>query len=622
MFRIALISVAIFSFVFSCSPGPRRTLTQSEKMADMYWMYSKFDQNYAPREMKEALHSFNYEEIKKQYLEKASNATTNEEFYQVMMQFVAEFKDAHTSADIPLSNLPGRSKIAYLGFTGTRIKNYYHVKKLLPTIQAGSNYPIKVDDQILKIDGIPMLDFVDSKLIKNRNLGLKQANYSALMGKAFTRRSFFETFPEKQDVVLTIKRAGVEQEVTLPWIIKDFVTFRNEQTKATQKTQAAIHGANYKLNITDTDFQKVESLASLIALKAVSLEKVTSILKSNKDFDSIYQNVFENLENFELQDSFKRQKEINVWTFVDLIHAYLEPVKLTSTDTITEMRKTRYLPTIAHHVPHTKTYKAYTTMVETEGKTIKIGVIRLHSFSPGGSEPEIINEFKKTLKYFMDWGVEKVIIDLLDNGGGSLTLGTKLAQAMSSKKIDLPTIQLKINETWLDNFEQKSLSAPSDSEKEIARRTFQTLLDRSQKSRILSQDLPVTALFPLQVHANTELKVKDKVYPFDFLLLVNEMCASMCDIFTAMIQDNNLGTIMGSKTMGAGGNVTSHMQAPNSGLIIRQTESLLVRSREQKDYLENNGVEPDVKIEPYNMKANLYYEVIEKAFKHFKDKVK
>ncbi len=617
MLKVLLLPIILFSFVFSCSPGPRRTLTQSEKLADMYWLYSKFDQNYAPREMKAKLHNFDYEKMKTDYLTKAMNTYSNEEFYQVMMQFVAEFKDAHTSADIPISNLPGRSKLAYLGFSGKRIKNYYKVTKLLPSIVDGSKYPIKENDKILKVDGVELLEFIDKNLTKNRNLGQTQSNYTALMSKIFTRRSYFETFPKKQDVELVIDRDGEEMTVVLPWIVKDFYVFRDEQTRATEQANIKTYGQDYKLRISKDDYKKIESLASLVAIDAISLEQVRSIISRTKDFDDIFKIVYQGLgANF--GDHFRKPEEIDAWTFVDLMEKYLTPSDSAS-DPMVAMASERYIPTPSHHVPHTSTYKAYTTMMDdSSGDKIKVGVIRIHSFSPGGDEQEVISEFKKTLQYFMDFGVKNVVIDLLDNGGGSLTLGMQLAQAMTSKKLNLPTIELKINETWLDRFENNSINGKSDSEKEIAKRAFDKMLESSNKNNILSQDFPIKSLYPFQQIVNSDLVVDEKEYEFKYLLLTNELCASMCDIFSGIFQDNNLGKIMGSQTMGAGGNVTSHMQAPNSGLIVRQTESLLKRSRDKKDYIENNGIVPDISIEPYNMKESLYYEVFEKAFDYFK----
>jgi len=611
--------MAIIMAFISCAPGPRRQLSQSERVADMFWLYSKFDQNYAPRNLKEKTHSFDYKELQKKYMKNAMLDQSNEQFYQLMMSFIAEFKDAHTSGDIPISTLPGRTKIAYLGFKGKRLKDSYKITELLPTIKKDSNYPIKIGDKIEKIDGIDLLTFINTHLTKTRNLGHAQANYTALMGKIFTRRSFFDAFAKNEDTILTVKRGEETLEITLPWVIKDFVTFRKEQTKAQEQKKKAELGDDYNLTIRDIDYKQLETLTQFVALKSISLEQIKSIISKTKNFEEINSIAFKQFQIQKLEQSFQRQMDLDIWTFIDLMKTYLEPVTQDNgvEDVIKEMKKDRYLPTIVHHVPHTKVYKAYTTYQSVKGVKTRIGVIRLHSFSPGAQEKLVIAEFKKTLKYFMDFDVKNVVIDMLNNGGGSLTLGAKLAQAMTSKKLELPTVELKINETWLDNFETKSLEAGSDSEKEIARRTFQILMDKKANNEILSQSLPITALFPLQMSPNKKLIVDKKAYPFKFVLLVNEMCASMCDIFSAIIQDNKLGTIVGSQTMGAGGNVTQHIQAPNSNLIIRQTESLIVRSRDQKDYIENNGIIPDVKIKAYEMQENKFQKIIEKAFEQF-----
>src|SRR5438067_11466 len=103
-----------------CSPAPSRVLTPDEKRADMLWMYSMFDQNYAPREYKAKTLGFDYQQLKADYLQRALQTTDNESFYYLMNNFVAEFHDAHTGATLMTSSLPGRTQIAYLGFEGVR----------------------------------------------------------------------------------------------------------------------------------------------------------------------------------------------------------------------------------------------------------------------------------------------------------------------------------------------------------------------------------------------------------------------------------------------------------------------------------------------------------------------
>jgi C-terminal processing protease CtpA/Prc len=61
------------------------------------------------------------------------------------------------------------------------------------------------------------------------------------------------------------------------------------------------------------------------------------------------------------------------------------------------------------------------------------------------------------------------------------------------------------------------------------------------------------------------------------------------------VKDNQLGVLMGSQSMGAGGNVVPHMMTPISRMIMTQTESLAVDLK--GNYLENNGVLPDVSVD-------------------------
>lgn len=129
---------------------------------------------------------------------------------------------------------------------------------------------------------------------------------------------------------------------------------------------------------------------------------------------------------------------------------------------------------------------------------------------------------------------------------------------------------------------------PSDAEKTLAKRVLTQFESEMKSGRRISSPLSIEALVPFELAPNTSLKNN-----FKTILLVNEMCASMCDIFSAILQDNNMAEVVGSKTMGAGGNVVSHYQAPNSHMILRQTESLIIRSNDIRSYIENNGVEPD-----------------------------
>src|SRR6185437_3948693 len=140
----------------ACSPVPAHLLSKDEKDADMAWLYSQFSENYAPMQLKESLYSFDYDQLKTAYLAAADATTTNEDFYNVMYQFVAEFHDAHTAGDLEPAQLPGRVTETYLGFAGKRQDDGLVVTSILPTLQVSaktSNYPIQVDDVITQLVG-------------------------------------------------------------------------------------------------------------------------------------------------------------------------------------------------------------------------------------------------------------------------------------------------------------------------------------------------------------------------------------------------------------------------------------------------------------------------------------
>ena len=69
----------------------------------------------------------------------------------------------------------------------------------------------------------------------------------------------------------------------------------------------------------------------------------------------------------------------------------------------------------------------------------------------------------------------------------------------------------------------------------------------------------------------------------------------MCDIFSSVFKDKEMGVVIGQRTMGGGGNVTQHGVTPVSKFGLSMTESLIISPKGQ--YIEDNGVTPDVKVD-------------------------
>jgi C-terminal processing protease CtpA/Prc len=280
-----------------------------------------------------------------------------------------------------------------------------------------------------------------------------------------------------------------------------------------------------------------------------------------------------------------------------------------------KFKKLRAIPQEVRWItPDHATYPTYVSQEVKDDRVKLVATMYLDTFSPKAKSADVVQEFKDTLEHLAFYGVNDLIIDLVNNGGGSLGLGMNLAQALSPEKVEMPGIQFRNSQSWMNQFEDLSLKGPSDAERELARRVHQQLVEEDRKGMRLSTAVNADILIPFELQPNEDMGEK-----LNIVLMVNEMCASMCDIFTAILQDNHLAKVIGSRTMGAGGNVVTHYQAPNSHLELRQTESLIVRrvvkngKAELAEYIENNGVEPDVKSNVSEMSDSKYRRLRDQA---------
>ena len=94
------------------------------------------------------------------------------------------------------------------------------------------------------------------------------------------------------------------------------------------------------------------------------------------------------------------------------------------------------------------------------------------------------------------------------------------------------------------------------------------------------------------------------VYAKPLVVLADEFSASGGDMFPAIIQDNRRGRIVGMRTMGAGGNVSSQPAGPYTVGTARLTRSLMNRREPivtedfpTAPYVEGIGVRPDVALD-------------------------
>ena len=95
------------------------------------------------------------------------------------------------------------------------------------------------------------------------------------------------------------------------------------------------------------------------------------------------------------------------------------------------------------------------------------------------------------------------------------------------------------------------------------------------------------------------------------IVLVDEYSISAGDIFPAMIQDNKRAPIVGMRTSGGGGSVSSWQTGFYSESVASNTNTLVVRNHPIQTpefpaapYIENIGVRPDIPLD-FMTRSNL-----------------
>ncbi|HXH29774.1 MAG TPA: S41 family peptidase [Bacteriovoracaceae bacterium] len=606
-----IVTLALASTLVSCLPTPREKLIPAARLADMDWLITKIETQYGPLKYKEQLHNIDFEGLKEKYKAQAQVDQSNEEFYMLLKKFIAEFKDGHLSGSFTRANLPGRSSIAYLGINGHRKGEGFLVTGQAVTFSEENNFPIKTGDVIVEYDGLKLRDAVNLHLTPYRNHGQDESNFTGLVSNLFIRDSLNVPLPKGKSVKIKFLRSGTSQETEIPWIVKDYLTFTKDKDAAIAKKAAKAE----KLKQLEEQRKSVQGLLELAPDSKFMTEGFVRAFLKETNFDANLASSFLTLipqrtpwDTFE----YKRNDQL---ADLEEIYALLESKlanKSADASPIQSLKGSgRFVPEKSVPVDASKTYPAYITTMVKEKVRHSVGYIRIHSFS-GVEEAKALKEFAGTIKTFRDFGVNKIVLDLIDNGGGSLSLGYQLAQLLSHENLKMSRLKVRPNDNWLDSFENTSLSAATDNERMVARENLDEALAAKNRNEWLSHEIGATTLYPFRFTPNKDLLVENEPYKLELAILVNEMCASMCDMFTSLMKENKMAKVIGKQTMGAGGNVVEHKNAPHTGLIVNITESLVISA--EGVYLENNGVKPDVVIEVTESKDRNYEDVIKKGF--------
>jgi hypothetical protein len=529
-----------------------QNLTPAQKDSDFRFLASLYETYYAPYEWKKQLLGFDVLDTKA-WLVRVAATTTDLDFYEVCVEYVASLNDTHDRFSLP-SDFVARLPITV---------DVYDGKVLIETITRAllpqTNYPFAVGDELVSLDGTDV-----DQLLKDF------AKYAAYENPISTRRlaatrlttrpqSLMPHAPDVGDsaTIVIRRQSGNLESYTMPW------------TK------------------TGTPLEAGPVPSPEMKAAGRSLVKARDASADNPDY-------MQGLDQFTYSGVGAEDMLTGVLNNGSRTPIFLGGFPSTFT---------RRLGGNAADFFYSGTFKY---------EELTLGYIRIPNYSPG-SQPVAIQQFQQEID-FMNAHTDGLIVDEMRNTGGLLCFGEEIAARLIPYPFQATGFQLRAYWNRLLGFynqmiNAKAQGAPPDV---IARyeAIYKALVDANAQNRGLTEPVP------LCTSSLTRDPAKDSsgsviAYQKPLMLLIDEFTLSTADSVASMIQDAGRGVLYGMRTNGAGGNNTTYDAGPFSEGLAGTTIGLQTR----KDpvfttdypytrYIENVGVRPDV-VHDYMTRDNL-----------------
>jgi hypothetical protein len=541
----------------ACTTAWAQHLTPAQKESDFRFLASLYATYYGPYEWKKQLLGFDALNIKP-WLDKVAATTTDLDFYEVCVAYVASLNDTHDSFSLP-SDFVARFPITV---------DVYDGKVLIETINRAllpaSTYPFAVGDELVSIDGKDM-----------EQLLMDNAKYAAWENPISTRRlaatrsiSRVQSLqPHAPDVgdsadVAIRRQSGAVEHYTIQW----------------QKTGTPLEVGPVPTPMGQATASRTRaSLSRQAAPMSVQAMPYWERLLNKITYAGVH---FD--ENTGVQGLGARN-----------------PIFLPGLGSTF----TRRLGGAAADFFYSGTFKY---------EDLTLGYIRIPNYAPS-SQPAQLQIFEREIA-FMNANTDGLIVDEMRNTGGFLCFGENIAARLIPYQFHATGFQVRATWDWVLSFYEaminaKASNAPADV---IARYEvlYNAVASANAQTRGLTDPVPFCTS-SLNRDPATDTAGNIIAYKKPLMLLVDEFSLSTGDSVAAMIQDAGRGPLFGLRTNGAGGTNTTFDAGPFTEGFAGMTLGLQVRKGPvvtpdypTTAYIENVGVRPDI-VNDYMTRGNL-----------------
>ena len=542
-----------------------------QQLEDFNWITGHIEEYYGMLEYKEKRFGFNWQEHKKNIRQKIlSSAYDRDQFMMEMQKLIAFLRDGHASA-LFFRNVLDKGyqmHVSTLGFLTERYevgsKSFAVISKVYSNVWGNNKQPIKVGDVLLSIDGKPVSAIIQQDILPYVNLGNPDSNITYAISRLTNRVELHFAQTPQHLASVQIKRGDKVIDLKLQWINTTLGKLASKKQKARQGELPAnleFIGKNsdgtFLVKAPDEpsfshknlpafwDFNSGE--VDTIAYQQDAAVSEMLGVRRGQDYPNTFQNITVDQLDFRL-----------ISTAKGLAAVY-------RVDDFTRSR------IVCKWIANRAGYK--------------VGVCR-----------DLKGEdYSRAFARLSTLGIKHLILDLRSNGGGFLSFGYEMLRAFSTNSLRINETRVRLNEEWVGKF---NALAHNQNLPLTTQHGFQQQLD------ILKEDVNREQRMssPISIFGEKYVTGTRNAWQGQTYVLVDEMCASMCDIFATLMQDHKKAKIIGQRSMGAGGNVIGFKWSPHTKIGVSLTASIMYRL--DNKIIENEGATPDY---PLNVRKGKTY---------------
>ncbi len=540
-------------------------MTSQQREFDFDVLASLYAKRYGPANWKLQALGVNIFDLRA-WKARVRAAKSDLEYYEIASEYVASFQDGHSTYRLP-SNFFADLGIAVDIYEGKVLLEAWNT-----AIYPRADFPFALGDELVSLDGKPVSELIDT-FSKHRGFG-NPRGARRLAAEQLTFRSQ-SVNPRAHEIGDTseaefIDAAGERKKYTLKWTKTGTPIIQNSPVPSPFSAQRSSAQQEIMKPLEDLRNWAVPETDLLLARRLFEQEDGEVVEKSFVLGYGARNPYYQLPPNFQI-----RLGRLATDTFYSGTYSY-------------------------------------------EG--LRIGYLRIPNFSPT-SAAAALAQLDAEMTFFKA-NTDGLVIDVSRNTGGGC-IGLDYAQRLLPEQFYFFGEQLRPTQSLLISFSNSLRIAELLRAETWVIETYKFIVAELESAlkanRAMTGPLPACSSvapgpFLAPTLNNLPLRTPDGslvAYTKPIIFLADEFSVSFGDIFPAMMQDNRRGPIVGMRTGGLGGSVSSwpagffsEATSSNTNSLVLRRDNIVSSEFPTAPYIENIGVRPDIELD-YMTKENL-----------------